>query len=32
VNVELVADLDRESFDSELKGVAGPVRLHRLRK
>lgn len=29
---ELVTGLDRESFDSELKGVAGPVRVHRLRK
>jgi len=28
---ELVADLDRESFDSELKGVAGLVLVHRLR-
>jgi class 3 adenylate cyclase len=27
---DLVADLDRESFDAALKGVAGPVRMHRL--
>jgi class 3 adenylate cyclase len=29
---ELVAGLDRDSFDSELKGVAGAVRVHRLRQ